>query len=51
MKSSDWKIGCRTWIRTMTDCSRGNRATITPFGNPKLKKLVGLEQESSQAFG
>ena len=27
--------GCPTWIRTMTDCSRGNRATITPSGKQR----------------
>ena len=42
--------GCRTWIRTMTDCSRGSRATITPFGIPSFEKLNGLTAESSQGL-
>ncbi len=44
------RSGCRTWIRTMTDCSRGSRATITPFGIPSFEKLNGLTAESSKGL-
>ena len=39
--------GCRTWIRTMTDCSRGSRATITPFGKTGTVKVENFATESS----
>jgi hypothetical protein len=33
------KIGCPTWIRTMTKASKGPCATVTPSDNPRAKLL------------
>ena len=28
------KVGCLTWIRTKTNCTKNSCATVTPSGNP-----------------
>lgn len=36
----DLEIGCPTWIRTMTNSSKGSCATITPSDKPRVKILM-----------
>lgn len=46
IKIPGFSLGCRTGIRTPTNCSRGSRATVTQFGNSHAVRVLWTQTEA-----